>query len=228
MALFIVITAVSILGVLFRQTYLRFAAAAAAEGKAPRPFPAKAYSVWLLGRARTVVSWESYKKAKIVLGAWTRDHYPDWLKWIFIGLGASLAYLAASGLFFAVFIPQGMFGYPLLGHVVAGGLFGLSLAATLLWRGRAYRFDKDEEAVFEGFACPVFKNLSKAFLRKILFWAFALFGVVQAATALGSMLPIFTYETQQAMIIVHRYSALAIVLTAIVFVDITFVPQRRP
>jgi hypothetical protein len=228
MALFIIIAAVSILGILFRQTYLRSAAASAAEGKLPERFSAKAYIVWLGGRAKTVISGEAYKNAKIVLGAWTRDHYPGWMKWVFIGFGASLAYLAASGLFFAVFIPRGMFGYPLLGHVVLGGLFGLSLAATLLWRGRAYRFDKDEEAVFEVFACPVFKDLSKAFLRKILFWAFALFGVVQAATALGSMLPIFTYETQQAMIVVHRYSALAIVLTAIVFVDITFVPQRRP
>lgn len=228
MVLFIVIAAVSILGVLFRQTYLRFAAGSTAEGKAPEPSSAKDYIVWLRGQARTVVSGESFKNSKVVLGDWTRDHYPGRLKWIFIGLGASLAYLAASGLFFAVFIPRGMFGYPLLAHVAAGGLFALSLTATLLWRGRAYRFDKDEEAVFEGFACPVFKNPSKAFLSKILFWAFALFGVVQAATALGSMLPIFTYETQQAMIVVHRYSALAIVLAAIVFIDITFVPQRRP
>jgi hypothetical protein len=228
MVLFIVIAAVSILGVLFRQTYLRFETATAAEGKIQASSRAKTYIVWLGSQAKTIVSGESYKNAKVVLGDWTRDHYPGWLKWIFIGLGSNFAYLAASGLFFAVFIPRGMFGFPLLGHVMVGGLFALSLAATLLWRGRDYRLDKAEEAVFEGFSCPVFKNLSKAFLRKILFWAFALFGVVQAATALGSMLPIFTYETQQAMIVVHRYSALAIVLTAIVFVDITFVPQRRP
>ena len=228
MVLYIVIAAVSILGILFRQTYLRFAAASAAEGRPPAPFSAKAYGSWLRGRARTALSKQTYKSSKIVLGDWTRDHYPGWMKWIFIGLGASLAYLAVSGLFFAIFIPRGIFGFPLLGHVVVGGLFALSLTAMLLWRGRDYRLDKAEEAVFEGFARPIFKNLSKAFLRKMLFWTFAFLGVVQVATALGSMLPVFTFETQQAMIVVHRYGALTIVLTAVVFVDFTFIPQRRP
>ncbi len=223
MAVFIVIAAVSILAVLFRRTYLRFAAAGSEGG-----LPAKAYGAWLRGRAKTVFTKGSWKKAKSVFSAWTRDHYPGRLKWIFIGLGASVAYLAASGLFFAVFIPRGMFGYPLLAHVVAGGLFALSLAAALLWRGRAYRFDKEEEALFERFTRSFFKNPPQPLLRKILFWGLAFFGIVEISTALGSMLPLFTFEAQQVMIVVHRYGALAIVLTAVLFIDITFVPRRRP
>jgi len=222
MAVFIVIAAVSILGVLFNRTHLRFAAAAGAEGGRP----AKTYGAWLVGRVKSLFTKGPWNGAKAVLGAWAREHYPGRLKWVFIAFAACLAYLAASGLFFAVFIPQGMFGYPLLAHVVAGGLFALSLAAVLLWRGRAYRFDKEETAVFERFACPFFENLSAAFVRKILFWALALFGIIQVVTALGSMLPLFTFDAQQVMIVVHRYSALAIVLTAIVFIDTTFI--RRP
>jgi hypothetical protein len=42
------------------------------------------------------------------------------------------------------------------------------------------------------------------------------------------MLPVFTFETQQAFIAVHRYSALAILLAALIFIDIAFIPQRRP
>ena len=39
----------------------------------------------------------------------------------------SFLYLAASGFFFAIFIPRGLFGYPLVGHVMAGGLFAVCL-----------------------------------------------------------------------------------------------------
>lgn len=228
MVLFIVIAAATILGVLVRQTHLRYAAASGAESQQPARLSAKGYGRWLSSKVKAVFSKDTYRKTSAVLGAWTREHYPGWTKWIFIGFAVSLVYLAASGLFFAVFFSRGMYGYPLLLHVVAGGLFALSLAAVLLWRGRAYRFDKEEEAVFEGFACPIFKNLSKAFLRKLLFWALGFFGVVQVITALGSMLPIFTYTAQQVMIIVHRYCALAVIAAAIVFVDLVFIPQRRP
>jgi len=159
-----------------------------------------------------------------VLSDWTRAHYPGWTKWIFAGFGLSLAYLAASGLFYALFIPRGMSGFPLLGHMGFGGLFALTLAALLLWRGRAYVPDRCETEVFEAFACPIFKNLSKSLLRKILFWALAFFGFALIASALGSMLPLFVFDAQRAFIGVHRYAALGLVLTAVVFIDLTFVP----
>ena len=228
MVFYIIIAVLSILGTLGRQTYLRYAAADGASGQPPARVSTKGYRRWLAGKLRAFFAKDTYRKANAVLGAWTREHYPGWMKWIFIGFAASLAYLAVSGVFFAVFIRRGMFGYPLLLHVVAGGVFALSLAAVLLWRGRAYRFDKDEAAVFEAFACPIFKNLSKALMRKFLFWGFGFFGVVQVLTALGSMLPIFTYSAQQAMIVVHRYSALAVIVTAIMFIDLVFIPARRP
>ena len=75
-------------------------------------------------------------------------------------------------------------------HVVLGGLFAILLAGMLLWRARDYRFDKKEEAAFERFSCPVFKNVPKSFVRKILFWAFAVVGLLIILTALLSMLPI--------------------------------------
>jgi len=226
--LFIILTVIGLLAVLSRLSYIRFQAVGAAERKNPEPFSAKAYWTWLRSRAKAILTRESYKKAEKIFVDWTASHYPGWMKWIFLAFGLSVLYLAASGFFFALFIPRGMFGLPLLGHIILGGLFAFSLTALLAWRGRAYRLDKDEATVFESFACPVFKNLSKTLLRKVLFWAFAAFGLVQVSTALGSMLPIFTFETQQAFIAIHRTSALALLLTAIVFIDVTFIPQRRP
>lgn len=212
--LFIIITVLGLLAVLFRQTYLRFRETSAAEGKRPGALSPKAYWTWLRNRHKAVFTKESSKRAENIFRDWTANHYPGRAKWIFIGLGLSFLYQVASGLFFAVFIPRGMFGLPLLGHMGMGGLFGLSLAALLMWRGRAYRPDKEETEI--------------PFPQTVLFWAFAALGLIQVATALGSMLPVFTFETQQAFIAVHRYSALAILLAALIFIDIAFIPQRRP
>jgi hypothetical protein len=228
MLLFILITVLFVTAVLLRLTFLRFERTVSAGEKTRAPFSASAYGKWLAGRMAAAFSREALDKGRDIFRAWTKDHYPGPLKWIFIGFGASLAYLVATGFFFAFFIGRGMFGLPLLGHVMFGGLFAASLALLLIWRGRAYRPDKDEAAVFESFACPVFKNFSGTRLRIILFWTFAAFGLVQVATALGSMLPVFTFETQQALVTVHRYSALALLLTAIVFIDLAVIPRRRP
>jgi hypothetical protein len=225
--LFIVITVLLLAGVLVRQTWLRFAAANARAGKSPEAAPGAGYGKWLGSRTKAAFTKTTCRKAWAVLSDWAETHYPGWTKWIFAGFGLSLVYLAASGLFYAIFIPRGMSGLPLLGHMGFGGLFALTLAALLLWRGRAYVPDKGEAEVFEAFACPLFKNLSKSLLRKILFWALAFFGFVLIATALGSMLPLFVFDAQRAFIGVHRYAALGLVLTVIVFVDITFVPSPK-
>ena len=228
MLLFILITVVCVAAVLVRLAYVRFKGTASAGEKTPAPFSAAAYGKWLAGRMAAAFSKEALDKARDIYRAWIKDHYPGPLKWIFIAFGASLAYLVATGFFFALFIGRGMFGLPLLGHVMLGGLFAASLALVLILRGRAYRPDKDDAVVFESFPRPVFKNLSGTRLRKFLFWIFAAFGLVQVATALGSMLPLFTFETQQALVTIHRYSALALLLTAIAFLDLAVIPRRRP
>jgi len=228
MLLFILITVLSVAAVLVRLTFLRFKRTGSAGDKTRAPFSVEAYGKWLTGRMMAAFSKEALDKGRDIYRVWIKDHYPGPLKWIFIGFGASLIYLVATGFFFALFIGRGMFGLPLLGHVMLGGLFAASLALVLILRGRAYRPDKDEAAVFESFACPIFKNLCGTRPSKILFWAFAAFGLVQVATALGSMLPVFTFETQRALVTIHRYSALALLLIAIAFIDLAVIPRRRP
>jgi hypothetical protein len=222
--LFTIITVLALAGVFVRQTWRRFAQANARPEKISEGTTWSAYRKWLGSRLKSTFTRRTYRRSWAVLSDWTRAHYPGWTKWIFAGFGLSLAYLAASGLFYALFIPRGMSGFPLLGHMGFGGLFALTLAALLLWRGRAYVPDRCETEVFEAFACPIFKNLSKSLLRKILFWALAFFGFALIASALGSMLPLFVFDAQRAFIGVHRYAALGLVLTAVVFIDLTFVP----
>lgn len=222
MTAFIIIAIASLAGVVFFRTAVRFQAARPAPGTGrmtPR-FSAGAYLKWLGLRIKGFFSAAFLKRAWALWLGWTGERYPGWLKWIFFAFAAGFLYLAASGLLFAVFVRRGMFGLPLLAHVMGGGLFALGLAAILMLRARAYRFDQAEAAVFESFACPIFKNLSRALVGKALFWVFAMLGFVQIVTALCSMLPVFTFNTQVALIMIHRYSALGLVLTAILYFDV--------
>lgn len=226
---FAVLTVLSLLGLVFRQTSLRFMASEAASGGATTgKFSWPGYGKWLRRRGVAVLRDGAPAKALAWFNDWTAGRYPGWMKWVFAAFLLSVLYLAASGFFFAVFIPRGMFGFPLVGHVSLGGLYAVGLAFILIWRTHDYRFDRNEEAVFEAFACPMIKNASKSFVRKILYWGFALFGLLIILTALLSMLPILPAEAQKTLIGIHKYSALASILLAGLFVDITFIPERRP
>jgi len=231
MLLFAIITVLGLGGVLFRQTYVRFRAEVSKEGRGPSGRSAlgpAAYWTWILRRAGVVFRPDTAGRIWSVYRDWTDRHYAGWTKWFFGGLTVSLLYQAASGFFFGIFFRRGMFGLPLLVHVMSGGLFAISLAGVMLLRARDYLPDRKESAAFEAFACPILKNLSRVFVRKILFWVICGLGLLQITTALGSMVPLFTFRTQQVMITFHRYSALAMLLAAIVFIDITFIPQREP
>jgi hypothetical protein len=216
---FTIITVLSILGLGFWLTNARFAA------KPPAPGNKVDYFSWLWAGIREISKKELFKKAQDILNNWIKSYYPGWTKWIFWAFAASFIYQAASGFLFAVFSPRGMFGIVLLAHVSVGGLFAVSLAMMLILRARAYRLDQEEEAATLGVAPWPLKNISKSMLRKILFWLFAVAGLGLIATALGSMVPVFSFETQQAMIDVHRYGALLALLTASTFLDITFLPR---
>ncbi|MHB8055458.1 MAG: hypothetical protein ACYDH3_09445 [Candidatus Aminicenantales bacterium] len=224
MIAFIVLAILTLAGLFFRQTSLRFKASTAlpaADGRKPA-FKLGAYFRWLWAKTGAVVSPSFFRRTWKVWNGWAEAHYPGWVKWVFLAFAAAFVYQAASGLFFAVFIRRGLFGLPLLIHVMSGGLFALGLAAVLIARARAYRFDQGESVAF-----PVFKNLSVEFARKVLFWVIAVLGLVQVATALASMLPVFTFNTQVALLMIHRWSALGLTLAAVLFFDLTLLERPK-
>jgi hypothetical protein len=232
--LFTALTVLGLAGLGLYLTRLRWAehaalkaAAASKEGSgspASAPLP---YGPWLTPRVRSLASKGTWMRAWAVLAHWKRTYYPGWTKWIFYAFGLSAIYLAATGLFYAVFVPRGMFGAPLVGHMVCGGLFAASLAALLLLRARDYAPGKRVNGPGRSSAPPILKGVSNEALRAALFWAIAALGFVLIVTALGSMLPVFTFDAQRSLIFLHRYAALGIVLSAIVFADIAFVPAPR-
>jgi hypothetical protein len=223
--IFRLIALVTILGVVGWLTYRRFRAAAATPGRTGFSRLADYFS-WLGKSAARLVRPEGRKRLASDYRA-SVSQYPGQLsRWAFIGLSGSFAYLAASGFAFAVFSARGLFGIPLLIHVVAGGVFALSLTVFLLFRVKEHAAVIDSIEIKNSSLESVLKNPPRRLLSSVLFWIFVLAGLALTITALGSMLPYFSLETQVGLIEVHRYSALISVLAAVVFLDLAFSPER--
>jgi hypothetical protein len=223
--LYIAVSVLSLLGILFGLTFLRFRAGAASRQGRDLPSLFREYSGWLGDGVRDLFNRGTPAKALTLYEAWVVRRYPGWRQWVFFALATSFGFCAVSGFFFAVFVPRGMFGIPLLCHVMAGGLFAVSLAALLLLRAGAYRPD-DAPGLEKCDLCPVLKNVPTTYVLTGLFWAFSAAGFVLVVTALLSMVPYLHFGAQIPLLEAHRYGALAALLAAVVFFDLGILPRR--
>jgi len=209
-------------GYAFRLSYRRFQKSPDFGRTKAGRLPLDAYAAWAYRRLTALAEGRgrrAYEAADRRLISLYQDRA---LRWVAIGLAGSFAYLAASGLAFALFTTRGMYGLVLLVHVVAGGLFAACLAAFLVLRAN------DNVAGPEGFVIDRFalrkfpRALPPELLRPVLFWIFIAAGLALAVTALGSMLRFFSFDAQTALIETHRWSALAATLAAMAFYDSVF------
>jgi hypothetical protein len=177
----------------------------------------KKYAAWLA--LRTVQStrkaspkaWWGYVKAVLLC------RLPVLEKWLFVCFYGSFAYLAASGFFFAIFVPRGLYGYPLIGHVMAGGLFAACLAAIVVFKGRNFISVPKPVNLSLALLDPRKMGITAARVKLAAFWLFVLAGFLLALTALLPMLPLLRTAGQRFMFEFHRYSALASLVAAMVF-----------
>lgn len=178
---------------------------------------AKRYFAWLalrtvqMSRRASPAAWWSYLKA---LPLWRAA---DLDKWLYIALYGSFLYLAGSGFFFAIFIPRGLFGFPLVGHVVAGGLFAVSLTILVLFKARNFIRAPGPAPLAWPTLDPRRMGITAARARIWAFWLFAAAGFLLTASALLPMLPLLPTPGQKLMFEVHRYGALVSAVAAAVF-----------
>ncbi|MDH4198043.1 MAG: hypothetical protein OEW05_11580 [Candidatus Aminicenantes bacterium] len=187
----------------------------------------RSYVRWLGGEFRLATrkeaprAWLSWVEG---LKVW---RLPVVEKWVFLVFYGSFLYLAASGLLFAFFVPRGLYGVPLLLHVVVGGVFAACLTLIILVKGKDYllspkRFSLDIQALD-----PRSWSVTVAMVQRTLFWLFAAAGFLLILTALLSMLPWLSTPGQRLVFSLHRYGALASVLAAIAFADLALFNPRR-
>jgi hypothetical protein len=188
----------------------------------------KKYAVWFaLGtiQATRKASPKNWWRAVKALPLW---RFPILEKWLTIGFYGSFAYLAASGFFFAIFVPRGLYGFPLVGHVMAGGLFAACLAVIVIFKGREFISVPRPVNLSLALLDPRKLGITAARVKLAAFWLFALTGFLLALTALLPMMPLLRTAGQKFMFEFHRYSALVSALSAAVYIDLEVFGPRRP
>src|SRR5512143_96521 len=189
---------------------------------------ARMFFAWLALRAVQMTrrasprAWWAYIKN---LPLW-REPVVD--RWLHIGLYGSFLYLAASGFFFGVFIPRGLFGYPLVAHVMAGGLFAVCLTIVVLFRGRNFIAVPKPANLNLSLLDPRRMGITAARVRLWAFWTFAAAGFLLTLSALLPMLPLLRTAGQKFMFEFHRYSALISAVGAMVFAGLELFAPPPP
>lgn len=188
----------------------------------------KKYLAWLALRTiqsvrkASLKTWWDYVKA---LPLW---RLPDLEKWLYIGFYGSFAYLAASGFFFAIFVPRGLYGFPLVGHVMAGGLFAACLAVIVIFKGRNFISVPKPVNLSLALFDPRKMGFTAARVKIAAFWLFVLAGFLLTLSTLVPMLPLLRTAGQKLMFEIHRYTALASALAATVYVELEAMDARQP
>jgi len=166
------------------------------------------YFSWVVRRV-----FFSIKHLKQSYQKWVVKRYKIAERWILICLSLSYGYLAASGFVFSLagIRLQGVF---LLLHMLLGGLFAVCLSLAVVFQARFYKFDTPSTA-------------SHRRPSILLFWIFVACGCLLIATALCLMLPVFSLRTQLDIFAIHRYGALASLLSAISFISFSWYDDSR-
>jgi hypothetical protein len=224
---FRIITVLAVLGMIGRLTYLRFLRKLLTSGMTPRKPLGFAYFIWLRDRLSELIRSGAWPRAQSVAKNWLNRYPLLWMRWVAAGLVLSFLYLAGSGFVFAVFTSRGIFGIPLLLHVISGGIFAVCLTTVLFFRAKEYAFLAEKTVPLWPLTGTLSKLLARLPLRSVLFWLFIVSGLFLTATALFSMLPYFSFKTQLGLIETHRYSALIALLAAIVFFDAVILARDK-
>lgn len=187
----------------------------------------KKFFAWLalraiqMSRRASPQAWWTYVKG---LPLWRE---PVLEKWLYVCLYGTFLYLAASGFFFGIFIPRGLFGYPLVGHVMAGGLFAVCLTIVVLFKGRDFVSVPKPASLSLALLDIRKMGITPARVKLWAFWLFVAAGFLLTLSALLPMLPLLRTGGQGVMFEFHRYSALASAVAAMVFVGLElFEPSR--
>ena len=208
---FVIVSVFCSLAIFFLLSYDRF-----------RQSPEERYFPWLRSRIPIVIKTPWIQRLREVYGAWFLMRYPAGQRWVFIALAISYLFLVLSGFVFA-FIGVRLFGMFLLLHVVLGALFAVSLCLAVVLRARYYVWHEEDGAA----ANLKTREGKKKMWQVILFWIFALSGLVLVAAALGQMLPSFSLRAQLSLFEVHRYAALGIFLAGIAYWYFSYMDEGR-
>lgn len=229
--MFGIITLVSLFGLISALVLHHYRRIQATTRKKPASFKITDYLSWLANRISRQISGLFKNPLKTIRQKLLQKvillRYPATEKWGIISLSLSFIFLAVSGFIYALFFTQSLHGYPLLFHVILGGIFAIFLPLVVVLQAPVFSF-WSEEAAFANKTPGGRKRTGQvSLMQKILFWLFVISGFLLILTALTSMLPAFSLKDQLRMADIHRYSALVALLSAIAFAYFTLVNDGK-
>jgi len=145
----------------------------------------------------------------------------DWRKLTSFLIKVSFLVLAITGFIPLVLFGASVSGIGLLLHVFAAAVFALGLVIISLLRAHDHRFNKNDWQSLQhviGKKTPTKKSNPHiaAFAKKISFWLILLLTLPLIVSILLGMYPLFGTHGQEALLQLHGYSALLLVLTVVV------------
>lgn len=203
--MFSILTLVTVVGSLLCLSYRTFCRKTEGIVNLSHGSRIKTYLSYLSGMVTAGFGLAGRKPILELAEEWAGKRYPGWRQWVFFGLILSYVFLAFTGFAFSIFSTRGLYGLLLLLHVVGGGIYAVSLSIMVVLRARDYSFATLRAGI-------------PSLLPSFFFWIFILSGLSLIVTALNSMLPFFSFNTQLGIKEFHRYSALVSLLSAIAFV----------
>jgi hypothetical protein len=225
--MFGVIAVVSVLGLFLVLSFRRFRSSAILDKKKRSGSIFSIYFYWLGMKMSAFFRTSWIKRFPQLYREWIIERYSPSVRWMFVCLGISYAYLAASGFVFSLLGSARLQGVFLLLHVAAGGLFAVCLSLAVVLRARYYRLDDVLREVQD--ASPNLKT--KPGIRKLwlvtLFWLFVFSSLGVMVSALGQMLSGTSLGTQVDLFEAHRYSALVSLLSALALFDHSRIEENR-
>lgn len=216
--MFIIVTIISVLGLLFGITFNRFRKSTDVR-KEFSGATLFGYFAWLFSQTSTQIKTFDIKRLWTLLENNVMKLHTTGERRIFMCLGLSFLFLATSGFLSALLSSRRLYGLPLLVHVSVGGLFAISLFLALFLRAREYRLDTENSDPKDASTNQRRIPESRPFKEKILFWSYFIGGFFLILTALMMLLPLFSFDAQLDIFEVHRYSALVALLSGMAFID---------
>ncbi len=145
----------------------------------------------------------------------------DWRKLTSFLLKMSFLILAITGFIPLVLFGASVSGIGLLLHVVAAAVFALGLVVVSILRAHDHRFNKNDWQSLQhviGKKPPTKKSIPNlaAFAQKISFWLILLLTLPLIVSILLGIYPLFGTHGQEALLQLHGYSALLLLLAVVV------------
>lgn len=123
-------------------------------------------------------------------------------------------------------------GYPLMIHATFAPIFAICIAVLAVLTAAQHSFDRSNWRIVLNICKPDDPAIeacekSGCFVKKLCFWVVIALSLPLIISVLLGMLPFFDVHAQELFINIHRYSAVFLTASAIIYIYLTVIEKAR-